>query len=189
MTDTSATAINARTPEEELQALVALLAGLSQMSLAMAKHCLDLQTRLPGVINAAIAAQVAPISPILAWVPMVPRTPDELEAAHPCPPEGSIERAYHVVTTGREPGLYDNVEQSDYQVLGVPNGKRRKVTGLAAALAYYRAKYAAQEVAKWGPQPSGDAAPPPPTAETAPAASTSAVYSHSQQVTVSVRIG
>ncbi|KAJ7030882.1 hypothetical protein C8F04DRAFT_1263366 [Mycena alexandri] len=184
MTDNSANAINASKPEEDLQALIATLAGLSQMALAMAKHCLDVQTRLPGIVNAAVAAQVAPISSILAWVPLVPRTPEELEAAHPPPSEGSIERAYHVVTTGREPGLYDNVEQSDYQVLGVPNSKRRKITGLAAALAYYRAKYAAQEVAKWGPQPTADAAP---TAEAAHASS-SAVYSRSQ-LTVSVTIG
>ncbi|KAJ7776199.1 hypothetical protein B0H16DRAFT_1449641 [Mycena metata] len=169
MTDHSANAIHASTPEQELQASIALLADLSQMSLALAKRCLDLQTpaKLPGVINAAIAAQVAPVAaPILAWVRLMPRTPDEVDAAHPALPAGTAEKAYHVVTTGREPGLYDDIDESDYQVLGVPHAKRRKITGLAAALAYYRAKYAAQEVAKWGTQP-GDVP--------APAASTSAV--------------
>ncbi|KAJ7046201.1 hypothetical protein C8F04DRAFT_1248483 [Mycena alexandri] len=166
MTGNSANAINVSTPEQELQALIAKLADLSQVSLALAKQCLDVQTRLPAVIDAAIDAAVtaqvpAPIAPILVWIPLVPRTPDEVEDTHLPATEDSVEKAYHVVTTGREPGLYDNIGQSNYQVLGVPNAQRRKITGLHAALAYYRAKYTAQEVTKWGPQPAPNA---PPTA-------------------------
>ncbi|KAJ7022249.1 hypothetical protein C8F04DRAFT_1194658 [Mycena alexandri] len=182
MADASAAAINASTPEQELQSLISLLAAISQMSLELTTRCLDVQTRLPGVIERVLDAQTVP--PILAWVPLVPRTPGEVEAAHPPPIAGSAERSYHVVTTGREPGLYDDVNDSNYQVLGVPNAKHRKVTGLAAALAYYRAKYDAQEVSKWGPQPA-------PRASGEPAAgSSSAAYLHSHPgVKVSVTIG
>ncbi|KAJ7707276.1 hypothetical protein B0H16DRAFT_1746497 [Mycena metata] len=127
MTDHSANAIHASTPEQEPQASIALLADLSQMSLALAKRCLDLQTKLPGVINAAIAAQVAPIPPpILVWVPLTPRTLDQIDATNPAPPAGTAEKAYHVVTTGREPGLYDDINESDYQVLGVLHAKRMR---------------------------------------------------------------
>ncbi|KAJ6536213.1 hypothetical protein B0H19DRAFT_1271003 [Mycena capillaripes] len=150
----SATAPNAPNPQQELEALVSLVAALSQMSLAMAKHCLDVQTKLPAVYNAAVAAAVAsgggaitPAAP--AWIRLVSRTPDELDAAHP-PADGLNDLAYHVVTKGREPGLYTSVDQSDYQVLGVPSAKRLKVTGRGAALAYYRERYGAQQVAKWG---------------------------------------
>jgi len=47
MTDHStapATATSAPNPQQELDALVAIVAALSQTSLAMAKHCLDIQS-------------------------------------------------------------------------------------------------------------------------------------------------
>ncbi|KAJ7033054.1 hypothetical protein C8F04DRAFT_1261395 [Mycena alexandri] len=153
MTDTSfpVSAIAASTPQQELEAALALTAGLAQMSLKMAKHCLDLQTRLPGIVNAAIDAGVtAVLPPDPVWVRLVARTPEEVEAEHPT---GHLDdtKAWHVVYRGRDPGLYDNFHASDYQVLGVPNGRRQKITGFASALAYYRNKYVAQEVEKWGP--------------------------------------
>ncbi|KAJ6467493.1 hypothetical protein C8R47DRAFT_1078616 [Mycena vitilis] len=157
MTDTfAATAPSASTPQQELEALVARVAALSQMSLAMAKHCLDVQTKLPVVFNAAVEAGVGALTPSPpAWVLLTARTPDELDAAHPSAP-GLNEMSYHVVRR-REPGLYNSVEESDYQVLGVPGGKRRKITTRLAALAYYRERYASNEVQKWGVIDSSEA--------------------------------
>ncbi|KAJ7113722.1 hypothetical protein C8R43DRAFT_961505 [Mycena crocata] len=160
-------------PQAELEAMIALSAGLTQMALAMAKHCLDVQTRLPGVVNAAIAnglAALVPAAPV--WTRGVARTPAELEAAHP--PGSGDDVAYHVVTAGREPGLYTSVliqaiysDDSDDQVLGVPDSRRKRQGSRAEALAYYRIKWDDQKVVKWVPQtapvvpavvPSGSAA-------------------------------
>ncbi|KAJ7133263.1 hypothetical protein C8R44DRAFT_870673 [Mycena epipterygia] len=147
-----AAAMSAPNPQHELDALIATVAALSQTSLAMAKHCLDIQTRLPGVVNAAIAAGLASLVPASGpvWVRGVALTPDQLEAAYP---EGTgDDLAYHIVTIGRDPGLYASVPESNYQVLGVPNSKRLKKSSRMEALAYYRAKYAQQEVEKWVPE-------------------------------------
>ncbi|KAJ7112863.1 hypothetical protein C8R43DRAFT_961722 [Mycena crocata] len=163
--DAPATASNSPNAQVALEELLATVAGLSQMSLAMAKHCLDVQTRVPAVVNAAIAAGIAslvPSPPI--WIRQPHRTPEELEAAHPPGIDDDI--AYHVVTVGREPGLYTSVTQSDFQVLGVPDQKRKRQGSLAEALAYYRIKYDKKEIAKWVPQTA-------PAVPTAPAASTS----------------
>ncbi|KAJ7149776.1 hypothetical protein C8R43DRAFT_1128266 [Mycena crocata] len=135
-------------PQAELEAMIALSAGLTQMALAMAKHCLDVQTRLPGVVNAAIAnglAVLVPAAPV--WVRGVARTPAQLEAAHP--PGSGDDVAYHVVTAGREPGLYTSVNESDDQVLGVPDSRRKRQGSRAEALAYYRIKWDEQKVVKW----------------------------------------
>ncbi|KAJ6518326.1 hypothetical protein C8R47DRAFT_1205381 [Mycena vitilis] len=151
MTDTSNSAAaltSALSPQEELDALVARVAALSQMALAMAKHCVDLQTKLPVIVSAAVAAGVRDLVPSPAeWVLDVARTPDQLEAAHPAGPFDNI--AYHVVTSGREPGLCASVDESDVQVLGVPGCARRRVVGRLAALAYYRAEFNSQRVSKW----------------------------------------
>ncbi|KAJ7434603.1 hypothetical protein B0H11DRAFT_2238419 [Mycena galericulata] len=153
MTDQSvpAAATNASNAEKDLEALLATVAGLAQMSLAMTKHCVDLQTRLPTVFNAAVKANVATIVPAApTWVELVPRTPAQLEAAHP--PGSGDDIAYHVVLSGREPGLYSSVAESDSQVLGVPNSKRLRKGSRLEALAYYRAKYNDQDVHKWAPE-------------------------------------
>ncbi|KAJ7864520.1 hypothetical protein B0H13DRAFT_2353622 [Mycena leptocephala] len=156
MADKSAApAISDSNPQQELESLISLVAALSQMSLAMTKHCLDVQTKLPRVVNAAAAAGIAaPITPAIAsptWVQLVALTPDQLDAAHPA---GKLvdDIAYHVVTIGRDPAC--TPAQSDYQVLGVPDGKRRRIVGRLAALAYYRDFYDKQLVARWGPAPA-----------------------------------
>jgi hypothetical protein len=105
----------------------------------------------------------------------IARTPDELEAAHPAT-EDDDSQVLHVVTVGREPGLYATVcvvhyllhiililifcsAQSNYQVNGVPGAARLRMPGRVAALAYYRAKYAAHEVEKLVPAPDPAPAP------------------------------
>ncbi|KAJ7789716.1 hypothetical protein B0H14DRAFT_3502713 [Mycena olivaceomarginata] len=156
---TSAETKASSSPKEELESLVSLVAALSQMSLDIAKHCLDVQTRLPGIVDAVIAAGVAAqIPPPPTWVSGIARTPDELEAAHPAT-EDDDSQVLHVVTVGREPGLYATVAQSNYQVNGVPGAARLRMPGRVAALAYYRAKYAAHEVEKLVPAPDPAPAP------------------------------
>ncbi|KAJ7893535.1 hypothetical protein B0H13DRAFT_2339673 [Mycena leptocephala] len=187
MTDNSAVAATSDSnPQQELESLVALVAALSQMSLAMTKHCLDVQTKLPRVVNAAAAAGIAaPITPAVVsptWVQLVALTPDQLDAAHPA---GKLvdDIAYHVVSIGRDPGLYTSTTESDYQVLGVPDGKRRRIVGRLAALAYYRDLYDKQLVARWGPAPAPAA-----VAVAATSSTPARPARHYSQVTVSVRL-
>ncbi|KAJ6532323.1 hypothetical protein DFH09DRAFT_1326111 [Mycena vulgaris] len=151
MTDTSTPAAATSAPHslsEELEALVAQVAGLTQMSLAIAQRCVELHTELPAAFNAAVAAAVAATLPApTVWVKGIPRTPTQLEVAHP--PGSGDDIPYHVVTIGKEPGLYASVTESDAQVLGVPAGKRLRKSTRLEALAYYRQKYADQQVEKW----------------------------------------
>ncbi|KAJ7217413.1 hypothetical protein B0H12DRAFT_1241051 [Mycena haematopus] len=145
-----------------LDALVATVAGLTQMSLALTQGCLDVQTKLPGLMKAAFEAHL-PDEP--SWIEVNARTPAELDAAHPPGPGDDL--TYHVVTVGREPGLYLSVQDSDSQVLGVPNSKRHRKHTRLEALAWYRFKYDHGDVHKMLPehevQPS-DIDPPAPTA-------------------------
>ncbi|KAJ7182793.1 hypothetical protein C8R43DRAFT_940888 [Mycena crocata] len=147
-------------PQQEFDNLLATVAGLAQMSLAMTKHCLDLQTRLPGVVTAAVANGMAALTPRSAspivWIKGEPRTPEELEIDHPAGIADDV--SYHVVYQGREPGLYLSVDDSDKMVNGVPHGKRLKQKGRIAALNYYRDRWDRQLVIKWVPESVAGAA-------------------------------
>ncbi|KAJ7716376.1 hypothetical protein B0H16DRAFT_1741303 [Mycena metata] len=152
-------------PPTELDSLISLAQAMSQMSLRMANFCLDLQTRLPNAVDAAVEAAVdaalaatapdVPAAADIVWACLTPPTPAELEAQHP--PGIWDDVAYHVVTSGREPNLYLSTTESDDQVLGVPHAHRRRVVGRTAALAYYRAKYNAQEAGRWAQVSATDA--------------------------------
>ncbi|KAJ7795893.1 hypothetical protein B0H14DRAFT_3158300 [Mycena olivaceomarginata] len=99
---TSAETKASSSPKEELESLVSLVAALSQMSLDIAKHCLDVQS---------VAAQILHLpAPPPTWVSGIARTPDELEAAHSAT-EDDDSQVLHVVTVGWEPGLYATVER------------------------------------------------------------------------------
>ncbi|KAJ7673509.1 hypothetical protein B0H17DRAFT_1140849 [Mycena rosella] len=141
---------SSHSPSEELQELVAL-------------RCLEIQTQIPLAFNAAVANAIAEALPNHASAPPtvivkgVPRTPDQLDAAHP--PGLGDNMAYHVVTTGREPGLYASVAESDAQVLGVPSKRLRKSTRMEA-LAYYRFMYNDGKVEKWTPGAAAEASVP-----------------------------
>ncbi|KAJ7096924.1 hypothetical protein C8R44DRAFT_889517 [Mycena epipterygia] len=148
---TPAAANSASSPQVELQALIAQVAALSQLAVSMTQQCIDVQTRLPIVYNAALEAEIAAhIPPPPAWVPGVPRTPDEMDAAHPPGPADYL--PHHVVTIGREPGLYTNPNESNDQVNGVPDAHRLKKSTRLEALAYYRHCYMQQAVKKWQPE-------------------------------------
>ncbi|KAJ6452900.1 hypothetical protein DFH09DRAFT_1117510 [Mycena vulgaris] len=145
-----AEATSASNPQAALEALVARVAALSKMSLALAQECLEVHTSLPTIVDAAVAAAVAAaIPPVPTWVQGIARTPDEVDAAHPPGPGDDL--VYHVVTIGREPGIYTSLRDSDYQVLGVPAGKRLKKSSRVEALAYYRLRYGENLVEKWVP--------------------------------------
>ncbi|KAJ7611085.1 hypothetical protein DFH06DRAFT_1131425 [Mycena polygramma] len=72
-------------------------------------------------------------------------TPDEVEAAFATQAEA---QSYWVVIRGREPGLYTTVVAANDQTNGVPNQLQIRQTGLAAALALYRAHYAEPDQVK-----------------------------------------
>ncbi|KAF8144864.1 hypothetical protein K438DRAFT_1992426 [Mycena galopus ATCC 62051] len=146
---TSAAESNASsTPQTELQALVSLVTDLSQTSLTMATQCLDVWPSINAStsIFATSTMYHYQLAPLPSWRHLIPRTPEELDDTHAGDNES---KTWHVVTVGREPGLYNT--NLDIQVLGVPGASRQHIPGLAAALAHYCAKYIALEVEKWAP--------------------------------------
>ncbi|KAJ7280888.1 hypothetical protein C8J57DRAFT_106991 [Mycena rebaudengoi] len=170
MTDSAPAAANTSTSQQEMDALTSRVASLVRLSIDVVKFAVDVQQSLPIVvahytrdalagvpeqISQQVAEQVAeqvsaafpPSSP--TFVEGVAMTPTVLEADHPLGADDDETRCWHVVTVGRDPGLYSSVTESDTQVLGYPSGNRRKKTGLAEALAYYRREYEAGRVLKW----------------------------------------
>ncbi|KAJ7070283.1 hypothetical protein B0H15DRAFT_944731 [Mycena belliarum] len=141
MVDTSQT-------HPDIAALVFQVALLSQSALALAQRSVEIHTQLPLAFQAAVAEAVAAALPTPnVWTSGTPRTPDEVEAAHP--PGSGDDVAYHVVYAGREPGIYSSVPQSDAQVHGVPAAKRSRKGSRREALAFYRLMYESQQVEKW----------------------------------------
>ncbi|KAJ6631649.1 hypothetical protein B0H10DRAFT_2207271 [Mycena sp. CBHHK59/15] len=84
MTSTPANATTPSNSSDELQALVAQVSALSKMALDMTTICIDVQAKLPHVVASKVAAAVEAVKPEApGWVRSVPRTPGQLEAAHP----------------------------------------------------------------------------------------------------------
>ncbi|KAF8140685.1 hypothetical protein K438DRAFT_1995753 [Mycena galopus ATCC 62051] len=153
-TDRPTAATNASTATE-LEALVALVARLSTLSMEGVRLAAEVQAKLPAVVAAEVvharasataAATAAAASPL--WVRGVPLTPTELEQRHP---EGSGE-TWYVVICGREPGLYRTSAEADAACNGVPHQVKAKKTSRREALAWYRQEYrgpAGDGVQKW----------------------------------------
>ncbi|KAJ7639965.1 hypothetical protein DFH06DRAFT_1137971 [Mycena polygramma] len=87
------------------------------------------------------------------FVEHTPATPEEVAAAFASQNEA---QSYWVVLRGREPGLYTTVVTdppftsgaANEQTNGVPNQHQLRVTGFAAALAYYTDNHP-ENVRKW----------------------------------------
>ncbi|KAJ6503657.1 hypothetical protein C8R45DRAFT_1091436 [Mycena sanguinolenta] len=161
MAHTSSSAPTAATSEKELAALVTTLSklsidvsqraltlndkNLSSLGLEMTRHCLEITECLPRVLHEhveAALAQLRPPSPL--FYQGIAPTPAHMEEMFP--PGNSESQTWHVVCVGRQPGLYATSQEADAQVLGVPDQSRRKVSGRAAALAYYRSMYETDKV-------------------------------------------
>ncbi|KAJ7861513.1 hypothetical protein B0H13DRAFT_2355077 [Mycena leptocephala] len=173
MTQTSVPAIKASNPAQELEALVAKIDSLTQLSLSMARLCVDAQGIVPHItlsqqslevtqacldvksqvgpivnrVLAAAASAPSPRAPAIEWVRGVPLTPDQLDASFSAGVGDDL--TWQVVCVGREPGLYLSAQQANAMLKGVPNQFRRKKSGRVEALAYYRLLYANGEVQKW----------------------------------------
>ncbi|KAF8209389.1 hypothetical protein K438DRAFT_1753736 [Mycena galopus ATCC 62051] len=148
-TDRPTAATNASTATE-LEALVALVARLSTLSMEGVRLAAEVQAKLPAVVAAEVvharasataaataaaaadaAAAAAAASPL--WVRGVPLTPTELEQRHP---EGSGETC----------------AEADAACNGVPHQVKAKKTSRREALAWYRQEYhgpAGDGVQKW----------------------------------------
>ncbi|KAJ7158025.1 hypothetical protein C8R43DRAFT_1119265 [Mycena crocata] len=174
MTDTVPTpANNASTPQAEMDALLAMVGNLSQMSLNLTRLCIEVQNVVPGialsrqslemtsacldvkdqirhafaVVAEAAAAAAAPPPPSVNWVRRQALTPDQLETSHP---HGlSDDSAYQVVTIGREPGIFISSDYASTNISGVPKGFRKKKDSRVEALAFYRSQFEAGKVEKW----------------------------------------
>ncbi|KAJ6626304.1 hypothetical protein B0H10DRAFT_1941868 [Mycena sp. CBHHK59/15] len=199
MTTLSLATTNASNPQGELETLVAQVAALTAMSLDMTQVCIDVQTQVPSIalskrsmeitkmclavqtqIPLVVASQVAAataaaLGPAPTFVQGMPRTPDQVDAAHP--PGTNDDQAWHVVCIGREPGLYASVAEADAQVSGVPNQFRQKKASRVEALAFYRLKYTDRKVEKWTQVPAAPTAaiPTSPVATTSTSAAPGAV--------------
>ncbi|KAJ7148075.1 hypothetical protein C8R43DRAFT_1129228 [Mycena crocata] len=164
---------NASTPQAEMDALLAMVSNMSQMSLNLTRLCIDVQNVVPGialsrqsleitsacldvkdqirhafaVVAEAAAAAAAPPPPSVEWVRRQALSPDQLEASHP---HGYYDdSAYQVVTIGREPGIFISSDDASANISGVPKGFRKKKDSRVEALAFYRAQFEAGKVEKW----------------------------------------
>ncbi|KAJ7112731.1 hypothetical protein C8R44DRAFT_882481 [Mycena epipterygia] len=139
-------ATTAPTPQQELAALVAKVAALSNLALDLTRQCIDINQDLPRVVPLQVTAAVGKLTADVEFVEGVAITPDALDALFP-PGVGDYQ-PWYVVCVGRKPGLYPSSHEANDQVLGVPHQFRRKKSGRAEALAFYRAKHVAGQVAK-----------------------------------------
>ncbi|KAJ7818571.1 hypothetical protein B0H14DRAFT_3473648 [Mycena olivaceomarginata] len=103
----------------------------------------DLQLRLPKALD----KQNKDTAADNVWVRAVAKTPPTVTAEHTHTPDGH--RIWYVVFVGREPGLYNTVEEANTQIKGCPNQQYRSRMSKCEALDAYSAKYEAGEVAKW----------------------------------------
>ncbi|KAK7053968.1 hypothetical protein R3P38DRAFT_3171426 [Favolaschia claudopus] len=140
--------------------------GLSLLALDMAKHCVEINEKLPRVIAAEVATarweeEAAAFGSLNVndrddrptFVQGVAPTPDEMETTFQ--PGNGDNQNWYVVCVGRMPGLYPDPDSANAQVLGVPDQSRRKVSGRAAALAYYRQMYDDNKVMRLNEQDQG----------------------------------
>ncbi|KAJ7157916.1 hypothetical protein C8R43DRAFT_948756 [Mycena crocata] len=187
----STSATNASASQAEMDALLAMVGNLSQMSLNLTRVCIEVQNVVPGialsrqaleitsvcldikdqirhafaVVAEAAAAAAAPPAPLVDWVRRQALTPDQLERSHP---QGICDdSAYQVVTIGREPGIYISSDDASTNISGVPKGFRKKKDSRIEALAFYRAQFDAGKVEKWRDipivsAPTNSSAPPAP---------------------------
>ncbi|KAJ7118297.1 hypothetical protein C8R44DRAFT_878905 [Mycena epipterygia] len=146
MTNNHLQATTAPTPQQELAALVAKVAALSKLALDLTRQCIDINQDLPRVVDLQVAAAMAEPPSEVEFVQGVAITPDALDTLFP-PGVGDFQ-PWYVVCIGRELGLYPSSDEADEQVSGVPHQFRRKKSGRAEALSFYRAKHVAGQVAK-----------------------------------------
>ncbi|KAJ7167291.1 hypothetical protein C8R43DRAFT_1121728 [Mycena crocata] len=195
----STPATTASTPQAEMDALLAMVGSLSQMSLDLTRVCVEVQNVVPGialskqalqltslcldvkdqirhtftvVAEAAVAAATAPVpppAPLVEWVRGIALTPNQLEAAHP---QGICDDlAWQVVCVGREPGMFVSADEASANISGVPNGYRKKKDTRLEALAFYRARYADNKIEKLREAPvAADSDPAATDSDSAPAA-------------------
>ncbi|KAJ7829134.1 hypothetical protein B0H13DRAFT_2372763 [Mycena leptocephala] len=194
MTRTSIPATNASNPAQELEALVAKIDSLTQLSLEMTRlcieaqgvvpditlskqsleltqACLDVKSQVRPVVNCVLAATApesapTPVAPPAPAIEWVRGVPLTPDQLDASFPAGvGDDLTWQVVCIGREPGLYLSPKQANPMLNGVPNQFRRKKGSRVEALAYYRLLYTHGEVQKWN-----EAVPPqvPPAAPTTP---------------------
>ncbi|KAJ7177505.1 hypothetical protein C8R43DRAFT_1118495 [Mycena crocata] len=193
MSDNAPSATTASTSQGEMDALLAMVANLSHLSLDLTRLCIDVQNVVPGialsrkalemtgacldvkdqirhafaVVVEAAAAASAPPAPLVEWVRRQALTPDQLETSHPA--GYCDDSAYQVVTIGHEPGIFISSEDASVNISGVPKGYRKKKDSRVEALAFYRAQFEAGKVEKWIDTPIVPAAANPAPAPSGPA--------------------
>ncbi|KAJ7884623.1 hypothetical protein B0H14DRAFT_2564331 [Mycena olivaceomarginata] len=114
---------NPSTPPTELESLTALVDRLSIASIEAMRLAIEVKARLPAVVAAEASARAnAPAAFDPLWVRGVPRTPDDLDAAHP---EGSGEVC----------------AEADRLCDRVPRGFKQLKCSRREALAWYREQY------------------------------------------------
>ncbi|KAJ7355183.1 hypothetical protein DFH08DRAFT_954686 [Mycena albidolilacea] len=109
----------------------------------VARTAQDLQVRLPVLLDHQNEREAEDH----IWVRATAKSPTQVAADHANASEG--QRPWYVVYVGREPGLYDTVEQADTQIKGCPGQQYRRKASKREAIDFYRAKFEANEVEKW----------------------------------------
>ncbi|KAJ7885131.1 hypothetical protein B0H14DRAFT_2564078 [Mycena olivaceomarginata] len=121
MTATRAPAPDTSSPPTELESLTALVDRLSVASMEAMRLAIEVKARLPAVVAAEVSARANAPAPE-SWIRGVPRTPDDLDAAHP---EGSGEVC----------------AEADRLCDRVPRGFKQVKRSRREALAWYREQY------------------------------------------------
>ncbi|KAJ6500298.1 hypothetical protein DFH09DRAFT_1336192 [Mycena vulgaris] len=181
MTDASLNATNAPTPTPEMDALIATVAELTELSAEMTRLCIAVQRAVPTIALSRVSLdmtsrcldlrspplslwQLGLVPPPQAidqsdwiWTRGIAATPEQLEASFP--PGVGHDLPWQVVCIGCEPGLYASADEANSQITGVPNQFRQKKSTRLEALAFYRHRYNAGKVQRWNPVAPEAAAP------------------------------
>ncbi|KAJ7818076.1 hypothetical protein B0H14DRAFT_3474135 [Mycena olivaceomarginata] len=152
---TPSLATNVISSREELMAAITTVDELVVRAVRLTRTAQVLTRTAEDVVRTAQDLQVMRL-PILLdrqneceaedhiWVRATAKSPHQVGLDHANASDG--QRVWYIVYVGREPGLYDTVTPRSK---GCPGQQYRRKTSKREALDFYRAKFEANEVAKW----------------------------------------
>ncbi|KAJ6451462.1 hypothetical protein C8R45DRAFT_1113578 [Mycena sanguinolenta] len=167
MADTSTQVPTASSPEHEMKVLLSQVTALSQLGLNISHRALDMNCEYllalevvrhsieikdpagrdrPSRCSSSYVFFFSYLSRLIFFSAETPafyewESPTPSDVAEKLPTNFGDQMPLYVVWVGRQPEIHASSDQAEDQVRGVPSGSRRKITGRAAALAYYQQMY------------------------------------------------
>ncbi|KAJ6609624.1 hypothetical protein B0H10DRAFT_2225752 [Mycena sp. CBHHK59/15] len=143
-------ATTAPSASDQLRAVLATVDKLATQVDKLA-DCADAIADLASSVQAKLPAILKQLHEEAAedniFMRAIPKSPAEVAADHARAADGS--RPWWVVFVGREPGIYDTVEEANRQVKGCPNQECRRKGSKQEALNFYELMYGKDRVQKW----------------------------------------